>query len=109
MSASIQLTPATVEKVRVDHQRLSRDEVIGLSLAPADILIGRPLWMFAAHAEHPVYWAQTSPVLEILKTIEGQIEVMTESRSIYRITYISNDFTPPADAIHRMRALIEHV
>jgi hypothetical protein len=109
MSASIQFKSATVEKVRVEHDRLSRDEVIGLSLAPADILIGRPLWMFAAHAERPFYWAQTSPVLEILQTTEGQIEVMTESRSIYRITYTSNDFTPPADEIHRMRALIEHV
>lgn len=55
MSASIQLKSATVEKVRVDHQRLSRDEVSA----------GRPLWMFAAHAEQPFYWAQTSPVLEI--------------------------------------------
>lgn len=109
MSASIQLKSATVEKVRVDHERLSRDEVIGLTLAPADILVGKPLWMFAAHAERPFYWAQTSPVLEILETIEGQIEVMTESRSIYRITYTSNDFTPSADGINRMLALIEHV
>ncbi len=101
------LSHATVEKVRVDHQRLSRDEIVGLTIARSQLAVGEPLWIFSDHATHPFYWAATSPVIEILQKADDEIEVMTESRSIYRIKYSANEFEPTRAMLERMHKLIE--
>lgn len=100
------LAKAVVAKVRVEHQRLSRDEIVGLTLGPGSIEIGKPLWIFSEHQTQPFYWAITSPVIEILPTSPGEFEVMTESRSIYRISYGANGFEPSERDLAAMHEMI---
>ena len=106
MDAENLLSSATVSKVRVNHERLSRDEIVGLTLAPGRIEIGKPLWIFAEHKTHPFYWASTSPVMEVLPINSGELEVMTESRSIYRIRYGTNAFEPAEGDLTRMCVMV---